>query len=330
VDRFTPPFFLTAMSNPTSGEKTWLNGLLFVLTLLTLCYAGTGWSGSFIYADLAVGGDLLTAPARVLHDPRLFPLGALYAVVLMIILAGHESGHYLTCRRYRVRATLPYFLPGPPVLGTFGAFIRIKSPLYFRRQVFDIGAAGPLVGFALTLPVLAAGLALSKVAPRFPSESVLSFGEPLLFKLMSRLFVGPIPAGSGLVLHPVGWAGWVGLLVTALNLLPIGQLDGGHIAYALLGRKAWTLSRIMIGVLVLMGLFFFATWLVLAAVLLVAAFKWRASLSHPPVIDEGAPLGTKRTILAAVIVLIFVLSFVPDPSQGYGLIDLLKGTAGPF
>src|SRR5512137_3022298 len=213
------------MSNPTTGEKTWLNGLLFVLTVLTLFYAGTWWSKSFIYADVAQGADMLTAMARVLQDPRLFPLSALYAAVLMIILVGHESGHYLTCRRYGVRATLPYFLPGPPFLGTFGAFIRIKSPLYFRRQVFDIGINGPLVGFALTLPALAAGLALSKVVPLVPSDAGSSFGEPLLFKLMSRLIVGPIPDGSSLILHPVGWAGWVGLLVTALNLLPIGQLD---------------------------------------------------------------------------------------------------------
>jgi membrane-associated protease RseP (regulator of RpoE activity) len=330
VDPFTPPFFLTAMSDPTTDERTWLNGLLFVLTVLTLCYAGTSWSGSFIYADAAAGGDMLAAPARVLHDPRLFPLSALYAAVLMIILVGHELGHYLTCRRYGIRATLPFFLPGPPFLGTFGAFIRIKSPMYFKRQVFDVGANGPLAGFALTLPALAVGMALSKVVPLVQPGKTIFFGEPLLFKLMGRLFFGPIPEGSLLVLHPVGWAGWVGLLVTAFNLLPIGQLDGGHIVYALLGRKAWKLSRIMIGLLAVMGVFFHVTWLVLAGLLLVFELKTKMSLSHPPVFDEGAPLGRRRTILGAVVLLIFVLTFVPAPTGGVSLLDFIKGTAGPF
>jgi len=318
------------MSNPTSGEKTWLNGLLFVLTVVTLCWAGTWWSKSFIYADVAQGADMLTAMARVLQDPRLFPLSALYAAVLMIILVGHELGHYLTCRRYGVRASLPFFLPGVPFLGTFGAFIRIKSPMYFKRQVFDIGANGPLAGFALTLPALAAGMALSKVVPLVQQETAIFFGEPLLFKLMSRLFFGPIPEGSMLVLHPVGWAGWVGLLVTAFNLLPIGQFDGGHISYAFLGSRARRLSRIMMGLLVVMGLFFHVTWLVLAAVILVFEIRTKMSLTHPSVLDEAAPLGRKRTVLGVLVLLIFVLAFIPEPTGGASLLDFIKGTAGPF
>lgn len=318
------------MSNPTSGEKTWLNGLLFVLTVLTLCWAGTIWSEGFVQAGAPLEGDLLAPFVRALHDPRLFSLAALYAAVLMIILVGHESGHYLTCRRYRVRATLPYFLPGLPFLGTFGAFIRIKSPMYFKRQVFDVGANGPLAGFALTLPALAAGLALSKVAAFVPSAPALSFGEPLLFKLMSRLIVGPIPDGSGLILHPIGWAGWVGLLVTAFNLLPIGQLDGGHIAYAFLGRRARWVSRIMIGLMAVMGLFFHVTWLVFAAVILVFELKTKMGFSHPPVVDEGAPLGRRRTILGVLVLLIFILVFIPAPTDGPSLLDLIRGTAAPF
>jgi membrane-associated protease RseP (regulator of RpoE activity) len=318
------------MSEATSEQKTWLNGLLFVLTVLTVCYAGLSWSASFIQAGDAGGADLLVSPGQVLHDPRLFPLSALYAAFLMTILLGHELGHYLTCRRYSVRATLPFFMPGPPFLGTFGAFIRIKSPLYFKRQVFDIGANGPLAGFVLALPTLAVGMSLSKWAPFVPSENVLFFGEPLLFKLLSRLFLGPIPQGSELILHPIGWAGWVGLLMTALNLLPIGQLDGGHIAYALLGRRARDLSVLMIGLLVVMGVLFHMTWLFLAVLILVLEFRSKMGLRHPPVLDESAPLGRKRTVLAFVIVAIFVLSFVPEPVRGVGLLDLLKGHAGGF
>ena len=213
------------MSEQASEQKTWLHGLLFVLTVLTVCYAGLSWSAGFIAAGGTEGAGLLVGPEQVVRDPRLFPLSALYAAFLMAILVGHEAGHYLTCRRERVRATLPFFIPGPPFLGTFGAFIRIKSPLYFKRQVFDVGANGPLVGFALTLPTLALGMALSKVAPFVQEEGTLYFGEPLLFKLLARLILGRIPAGSEIILHPVAWAGWVGLLLTAINLLPIGQLD---------------------------------------------------------------------------------------------------------
>jgi membrane-associated protease RseP (regulator of RpoE activity) len=313
------------MNNAAAPERTWLNGLLFVLTVLTACYAGLAWSASFLYASAGPGADALAAPGRVLQDPRLFPLSGLYAAVLMTILLGHELGHYLTCRRYGVRATLPFFLPGPPFLGTFGAFIRIKSPLYFKRQVFDVGANGPLAGFALTVPALALGMALSKVAPFTPSADTLSFGEPLLFKLMAAFILGPVPRGSEIILHPIGWAAWVGLLVTSLNLVPLGQLDGGHIAYAVLGRRARLLSLVMVFFMAVMGVFFHMTWLLMAAVVLIFEFKSKQRLKHPEVVDEAAPLDPKRRILAFLILAIFVMSFIPAPVEGVSLIDLVKG-----
>lgn len=317
------------MSDAPPAEKTWLNGLLFVLTCLTACVAGGVWSAGYLsVATASTGMDLAPAAGRVLSDPRLFPLSALYAAVLMTILVGHELGHYLTCRRYGIRATVPFFLPGPPFLGTFGAFIRIKSPIFFRRQLFDVGANGPLVGFALTLPALAAGLALSRVAAYVPGPNDISFGEPILFRLLAALFFGRIPEGSALVLHPVGWAGWVGLLITSVNLMPLSQLDGGHVAYALFGRKARPLSWVMVGFFVTMGLFFHLTWLVLVVIILLVDFKSKPRLSHPPVVDEGAPLGWRRRLLGALIILIFVLSFIPAPTKGVGLIDLLKGAWG--
>ncbi len=313
------------MNDAATPERTWLNGLLFVLTVLTACYAGLSWSASFLYASAGPGADVLTAPGRVLQDPRLFPLSGLYAAVLMTILLGHELGHYLTCRRYGVRASLPFFLPGPPFLGTFGAFIRIKSPLYFKKQVFDVGALGPLAGFALTVPALAVGMALSKVAPFTPSADTLSFGEPLLFKLMAALILGPVPSGSEIILHPIGWAAWVGLLVTSVNLVPLGQLDGGHIAYAVLGRRARLLSWIMVAFMAVMGVFFHPIWLIMAAVVLVFEFKSKQRLKHPEVVDEAAPLGPKRRLLAFLILAIFVMSFIPAPVEGVSLIDLVVG-----
>jgi membrane-associated protease RseP (regulator of RpoE activity) len=312
------------MNETAPPEKTWLNGVLFLLTVLTTCYAGLSWSASFLFFDAAAGADLIVGPARALGNARLFPLSALYAAVLMTILVGHEMGHYLTCRRYGARATLPYFLPGPPFLGTFGAFIRIKSPLSFKSQVFDVGANGPLVGFALTVPALAVGLALSRVAPFTPSAETVNFGEPLLFKLMSGLFFGRIPEGSGLVLHPVGWAGWVGLLVTSINLVPIGQLDGGHVAYAVLGRHARFVSRIMVVFLIVMGVFFHTTWLIAAALILFFEFKSKFRLRHPPVVDEIVPLDVKRRLLGLLLLAIFFLSFIPAPVEGFGLIDLIE------
>lgn len=317
------------MNDARPAEKTWLNGLLFVLTVLTTCFAGLGWSASYLSLGAgATGTNFAAATEGALRDPRVFPLSALYAAVLMTILVGHELGHYLTCRRYGIRATLPFFLPGPPFVGTFGAFIRIKSPIYFRRQIFDVGANGPLVGFALSLPALVLGMAFSRIAPFAPSADTISFGEPLLFRLLAAIFFGPVPDGSVLVLHPVGFAAWVGLLVTALNLVPLGQLDGGHVAYALLGRRARFLSFVMIGVLAVMGVFFHVTWLLIAGLLLFFEFRSKLRLNHPPVVDETAPLGWKRRVLSVVVILIFVLSFIPDPVKGAGLIDFLKGSWG--
>lgn len=316
------------MTDAKTTEKTWTNGLLFVLTVLTTCVAGLGWSASFLAfgSGAGPGADLIAATGRAMNDPRLYPLSALYSAVLMTILVGHELGHYLTCRRYGLPATLPYFLPGPPFIGTFGAFIRIRSRIPFKRQLFDIGANGPLAGFALALPALAAGLALSRVAPLPPSAGTITFGEPLLFRLLARAVVGPLPEGSALILHPVGFAGWVGLLVTAINLVPLGQLDGGHIAYAVLGKRARRLSQVMLVALAVLGVFFHVTWLIVAGFLLYLDRRAKSRLSHPPVFDEGSPLGARRGWLAALVAVIFVLSFVPDPVRGAGLIDLLKGS----
>jgi membrane-associated protease RseP (regulator of RpoE activity) len=318
------------MNDAPPRDKTWLNGLLFVLTVLTTCFAGLSWSANFLFFEsgAASGANPVAEAGRALSDPRLFPLSALYAVALMIILIGHELGHYLTCRRYDILATPPYFLPGPPFIGTFGAFIRIKSPIHFKRQLFDIGANGPLAGFFLAFPALAVGLAFSRVATVVPAGDSMSFGEPLLFKLLSAFFIGRISDGAALVLHPVGWAGWVGILVTSFNLIPFGQLDGGHIAYAFLGRKARLVSKGVIVVFVVMGVFYWVGWFLWAAVILFFEFKSKLRLRHPPVLDENVPLDPKRRFRGVLVVVIFILSFIPDPVKGFDLLSLIKGLAG--
>ncbi len=323
------------MIEPVVKKKAWLNGVLFALTIASTFFVGLGLGFTYLYPDApglppASGGGV-----AAFLEPRVLALGLLYAGVLMVILTGHELGHYLTCRRYGLAATLPFFIPAPNLFGTFGAFIKIKSPIDRKRQLFDVGAAGPLAGFLLTLPALFIGLTYSKVVPLAGGEATLSLGEPLLLKLAGALVLKPVPDGSDILLHPVAFAGWVGLLVTSLNLLPLGQLDGGHVAYALFGKRKRVLSSIVLGALILLGVFFFAGWLIwgglgLAFVLVVrlkrpkALYPLAVRLRHPPIYDEDVPLNRGRVILGAFIILIFILSFIPDPVKGSSLLALLK------
>jgi membrane-associated protease RseP (regulator of RpoE activity) len=308
-------------------RKVWLIALLFGLTVLSTFVVGLNLGLSYVYPD---AGTLVTQPAGGLGaflEPRILLLGLLYSVVLMIILVGHELGHYLTCRRYGIAATLPYFIPFPNLIGTFGAFIKIQSPIRQKHQLFDVGVSGPLTGFLRALPALLIGLAFSKVVPVPAGEGTMALGEPILLKLVSPLFFKHIPAGADIILHPVGFAGWVGLLVTALNLFPLGQLDGGHIAYALVGKKARFISLAVLAAFVVLGVFSFAGWLIWGLIGLLFIFLRR--LKHPPILDEDVPLSRGRKWLGAAVILIFILSFMPDPIKGYNLLGLfMHGGAG--
>jgi membrane-associated protease RseP (regulator of RpoE activity) len=316
-------------------RRAWVNGVLFALTLLSTWYVGLGLSLSYLHPEIMGGPSADIASPAALRDPQVLVLSLLFAAVLMIILTAHELGHYLTCRRNGLDATLPYFIPFPNLLGTLGAFIKIRSRIQWKRQLFDVGAAGPLAGFILALPAIIVGLAFSKVVAVQPGEGVLSLGEPLLFKLAGLLFFRRIPPGADLVLHPVAFAGWAGLLVTSLNLFPVGQLDGGHIAYALVGRRRGLVSMAALVAFVVLGVFFFVGWLlwggigVLYVIILrmrrpAGIYRLACRLKHPPVIDEDAHLGRGRTVLAILIIVIFVLSFIPDPIKGSSLLALLK------
>jgi membrane-associated protease RseP (regulator of RpoE activity) len=317
------------------AKRAWLNGVLLALTLISTFGMGLLLSLSFVYPDSPAPGSERQPSLESILEPRILLLAGLYAAVLLIILAGHEIGHYLTCRHYGIDASLPYFIPGPNLLGTFGAFIRIRSPVDSKRQWFDIGAAGPLAGFLLTLPALFIGLAYSKVVPLAAAEGALNLGEPLLFKLGSALVLKHVPAGSDIMLHPVAFAGWAGLLVTAINLLPLGQLDGGHVAYALFGRRKRYVSSAVIGGFIALGVFLSYYWLFwgllgLLFVLVVRLkrperlYRMASRLRHPQTFDEAIPLDRGRRCVGALIILIFILSFMPAPIKWPSLLALLK------
>ncbi len=229
---------------------------------------------------------------------------------LLAILFAHEMGHYLACRRYGVDATLPYFIPLPYVslIGTLGAFIRIRAPIPNRRALFDIGIAGPIAGFVAALPVLYLGVNEARIAPAEPVESALSFGEPLLLQWTVRALKGPLPEGATVWIGALGLAAWFGLFVTALNLLPIGQLDGGHVTYALLRRRAAPISRAAAWVCLLLT-YFGPNWLVWSLILRILGRE------HPPTERDDEHPGRARQVVGAIGCAIFAVCFVPDPFQ---------------
>jgi membrane-associated protease RseP (regulator of RpoE activity) len=238
--------------------------------------------------------------------------GFSYAITIVITLLAHEMGHYLMCRKYGLRATLPFFIPFPfPMLnpfGTMGAVIRIEDRMPNRKVLFDVGIAGPLAGLVFTIPALLIGLKLSTVTNVSSiSSGSLMLGDSLLFKLFSWLIFGAIPEGSDVILHPIAFAGWAGLFVTALNLLPLGQLDGGHVLYALFGPNSSVIYKIVFSMFIGVCAFFYPGWFLLILLLLWFGYN------HPAPIDDFTPIDKRRRILGYVILIIFIISFTPVP-----------------
>ena len=303
------------------AKKIWLNVILFVITIFSTFFVGITWSLSYKYAEVISQNPQVNLSVKIFDDPQIIFLSVIYAVVLLGILLGHELGHFLTCQYYKINATLPYFIPAPTLIGTLGAFIKIKSPITTKQKLFDIGVAGPLTGFILSVPTLIYGLSLSKAVPALPREESLIFGEPLLLKIAGSFIFKDIPPDFDIVLHPVAFAGWVGIFVTALNLFPVGQLDGGHVAYALLGPKSRNLAKLFIGIFIIMGIFFWTGWFIWVFLILILGLK------HPRVVDEEISLSPRRKLIGFVVLVIFILSFIPDPIKGFegsNLIELLK------
>lgn len=225
----------------------------------------------------------------------------------MAILVAHEFGHYFAARYHLVQATLPYFIPAPFLFGTMGAVIRMSPLIPHRRALFDIAAAGPLAGIVLAVPISFAGIAISERVPLQDDFAGIMFGDPLLFQAFEWLVFGPAAEGSVLLISDVAFAGWVGLFVTALNLLPIGQLDGGHIAFAVHGNRSRWIAWGGFGILAGITLATQMQYLLLLTILFFMGIR------HPPTLDDSSPLGSRRRKLAVVLLLVFVLCFTPDP-----------------
>jgi hypothetical protein len=275
---------------PKRRRRLWVNVLLLVLTIGTTLLVGS----------INHGGSPFKHPLDLLR------FGWPFSLSIILVLGSHELAHFLTARRLGVEATPPYFLPIPhPMTGTMGAFIRIESPVPTKSALVRVGVSGPLVGFLVALPVSFIGLLLSKPVAVEASQGI-QLGSPLIFWLMSELVHPRLGPGTDLMLHPAAFAGWLGLFVTALNLLPIGQLDGGHVAYAVFGRRWQKLSWIVIAALALLG-FFWLGWPFWAALVIVLGLR------HPPPLDDLTPLNRLDWRLVAAAVLIMVLTFTPAP-----------------
>ncbi|NUP12133.1 MAG: site-2 protease family protein [Polyangiaceae bacterium] len=307
----------------TPGLEWRLNLVLFLVTVVAVFFSGAAYAGAY-------------SPSSSLSDlVRGLWKGYPFAVPLLAILLFHEFGHYIAARLHRVKASLPYFIPAPLLnpFGTMGAVIAMPERIRSRNALLDIGAAGPLAGLVVAIPVLWIGLAGSHVGAL--DGPYVQEGQSLLYVGMKRLVLGPIPAGHDVMMSPTALAGWTGLFVTALNLIPVGQLDGGHVAYALFGSKQDRYAAMIhVGLLVVAGLnlvrflvpvmqnggdrwqaignsSFYVVWFVLLALM-----RWRTGMNHPP--TDDTTLSPVRKLVAGLCLVLFALLFMPTPWATYG------------
>ena len=284
---------------PPSTFSAWgLPILLFGFTVFT-----TLWAGAYQVNTKPVTG----AWDFLINHPHSLLNGLPFAITLLGILVTHEMGHYVLSRIHRVPASLPLFIPGPPqFIGTFGAVIRLRSPIMKRKALFDIGVAGPIAGFVAAVFALIIGLSLSEVIPKERAFD-LQLGEPLLWKFSTWAIFGPIPPTHVIGHHPIAFAAWFGFFVTAINLLPLGQLDGGHVAYAVLGRQQRQLAYVTVPILLYLGFTGWPGWFVWVGM------AGMMGLAHPPISDLDVELGKGRRWVAWGALLIFIITFAPVP-----------------
>jgi membrane-associated protease RseP (regulator of RpoE activity) len=302
----TSPRLLIRLKPMGIGNKSsnipWLNIILFILTVISTLIAGA----------MLEGVDPLQNNALWVNPFGIFAIGLPFSISLLSIMLFHEFGHYIASRKHNVEVTLPYFLPSPfmSFIGTFGAIIRSKSAFINRRQLLDVGAAGPLAGLAAAFVVLIVGIKTSAVIPLSNAgPGAVEMGESLLYKALEYLLRGPVPESQALMLNSVAVAGWAGMLITMINLMPIGQLDGGHIIYAMFGRKQkYFAYGAVIGLMVLS--FFWIGW---ALWLIISIF---IRPLHPPTIMDDIELGTGRKIVGYLCIVAFILCFMPIPVSG--------------
>ena len=287
-------------------QRLWLHLLLLLLTLFTTTLVGAHIQYNFSHNLPFFDIERLTAIFLIgLRSPSAFLTGLPFSLTLLTILMAHELGHYLTCVYYGIDASLPYFLPSPvPVTGTFGAFIRIRSAIRDKKALFDIGIAGPLAGFVFLLPALGVGLAFSKILPGINRQGTIQLGVPALQWLAQKLVFPGVPAAD-IYLHPVARAAWVGMFATALHLLPAGQLDGGHVVYALFGRAQKWVTNVFLVMLLPMGTLWNGWWFWAVMIFFFAR-------RHPPLYDSSE-IGESRIKLGIVALCIFILCFSIAP-----------------
>lgn len=277
---------------------------LLGITALTVLVTGALWEG--VFDDLA---SLSRIPLFILAHPASLVPGIPFALSILAILASHEMGHYLACRRHGIPATLPFFIPGVPPFGTFGAVIRIRGVIPDRKALFDVAAAGPLAGFAVSFPILVWGLFHATPLPPTQAGGALYFGSPLLSMAIEKLFFG----GADLNVGSVYIAGWFGMLVTSMNLFPVGQLDGGHAVYALSRPLHRLLARFTVVAVIVLVVVQTILYRTLSAYTLWCAVLLLLRDRHPRLADEVTPLDRGRRLGVALLLLLFVLSFIPVP-----------------
>lgn len=276
-------------------ERRWINVVLAIATIFTTMVVGS----------LLFGADPVTSPADVLK-------GLPFTIAIMTVLGAHEAGHYIVAKKHGMRTSLPYFIPFPNMIGTMGAVIKHKGPIPNRKALFDVGVSGPLIGLIVSVIVTIIGL-LQPPITQAPAGLSIELGIPLLFELITRI----VPNGNVIMMHPIAFAGWVGMLVTALNLIPAGQLDGGHVLRAMIGERAKDVSRVMPFILVSLG--FYVTYILerdgFLWVLWGLFLSFFAAAGHPKPLDDDVPLGKGRMALGIITFILGLLCFTLVPFQ---------------
>lgn len=302
-------FYAADPSHPSTRSLILSAGLFFV-TLLSSLLAGTHFAAAYAHNQAASLSAFMQTFRLVYRNPAALVAGLPFALTLLFILLSHELGHYFACRHHHIRASYPYFIPAPTLIGTFGAFILIRSPIRSMRALFDVGASGPLIGFLVALPALSYGVVHAKIIPALTSQNnaELVFGVPLILRVVTAVWQ-PNAHAADLLLHPVGRAAWVGLFATALNLLPVGQLDGGHIVRSVSPRLHKWISIALPVALIPLGYFQWQGWFVWALILFALQFVRMAPIYDP------TPLDPNRRFVAVVALMVFVLCFMPYPVE---------------
>jgi hypothetical protein len=315
---------------PPPRPRYWLHILLFLATIFTTLVVGAKMEFDFLHnVPPFVHGDEfvpLFAVGWALHEPSRLRLGIPFSATLLLILLAHEMGHYLCCRYYRVQATLPFFIPAPTLIGTLGAVIRIRSPISSRIRLFDIGIAGPIAGFLVATSVLVFAMPHSRLLPAAMPNSDIEMGYPLIFHALWGILPMANVHGGALSLqdinfHPTAIAAWVGMFATALNLLPGGQLDGGHIVFALNPRAHRVVSRLTILALIGLAYYFWMGWLIWAVLLRISGMR------HPIVAEWPGVTGGRRW-LAAFALLMLALTWAPAPFAHSSLPEFVRAVRG--